>query len=170
MKNSRILQALFVAAAVPCILAGCAHPQLVDMGAPEPQIVEYLGAPHARVALPDGRTRLVYSGQGAAQEVWWMTLDAEGRLEKLENVLDREHFALIKPGVSTEADVWNLFGKCAQEYEFHLSNQHAWMYRFKDEGMFDMACWVQFDVNGVVTEVGYTLDPWKDRDSFLMSI
>lgn len=27
-----------------------------------------------------------------------------------------------------------------------------------------MACWVQFDVNGVVTEVGFTTDPWKDRD------
>lgn len=27
-----------------------------------------------------------------------------------------------------------------------------------------MACWVQFDMKGVVTEVGYTIDPWWDRD------
>ena len=38
------------------------------------------------------------------------------------------------------------------------------MYRFLDDGFFYMACWVQFDTEGVVTEVGYTLDPWRDRD------
>lgn len=148
------------------VLAGCAHPQLLDLGESEPQIIESLGAPDARTVLPDGRVRLVYSGQGAAQEVWWLTLDAAGRLEKRENVLDREHFALIRPGVSTEADVHALFGKCAQKYTFALIDQHAWMYRFKDDGVFDMACWVQFDTKGVVTEVGYTLDPWKDRNPF----
>ncbi len=159
-RLSGALCAIFAAA----VLAGCAHPQLLDMGESETQIVSELGAPDARTQLPDGRVRLVYSGQGAAQEVWWLTLDAAGRLEKRENVLDREHFALIRPGVSTEADVHALFGKCAQEYTFALIDQHAWMYRFKDEGAFDMACWVQFDVKGVVTEVGYTLDPWKERN------
>ena len=102
--------------------------------------------------------------QPFGQEVWWIEFDADGRIVRREEVLDRAHMALIKPGVSTEKDVWNLFGKYAQEYTFSLIDQTAWMYRFKDDGLFDMACWVQFDVNGVVTEVGFTTDPWKDRD------
>ncbi len=164
-----LCRALCAALVLPFFLAACAHPQLLDMGESGSQIVEYLGNPDARVTLPDGSTRLVYSGQGAAQEVWWLTLDKTGKLVSRINALDREHFALIKPGVSTEKDVWNLFGKCAQKYEFALSNQHAWMYRFKDEGAFDMACWVQFNPEGIVTEVGYTLDPWKDQDHWLLS-
>ncbi len=30
-----------------------------------------------------------------------------------------------------------------------------------------MAFWVQFDTRGIVAEVGYTLDPYKDRDHWL---
>ena len=82
-----------------------------------------------------------------------------------EAVEEKLHFALIKPGVSTQKDVYALFGDCAQKYVFHLSDQTAWMYRFLDDGVFHMACWVQFDMQGVVTEVGYAADPWHDRDS-----
>ena len=111
--KKRLCAALSAALVLPFFLAACAHPQLLDMGESDSQIVEYLGNPDARVELPDGSTRLVYSGQGAAQEVWWLTLDKAGKLVSRINALDREHFALIKPGVSTEKDVWTLFGKCA---------------------------------------------------------
>lgn len=119
------------------------------------------------VLIPIMLAACAHPQQPFGQECWWMTFSADGRFEKLENVLNREHFALIKPGRSTEADVWNLFGQYAEKYEFRLKNQHAWMYRFKDEGIFDMAFWVQFDTRGIVAEVGYTLDPYKDRDHWL---
>lgn len=136
----------------------------MDPGMTESQVRTELGAPHAAVDTGKGTQRWVYSMQPFGQEVWWIEFDADGRIVRREEVLDRAHMALIKPGVSTEKDVWNLFGKCAQEYTFSLIDQTAWMYRFKDDGLFDMACWVQFDVNGVVIEVGFTTDPWKDRD------
>ena len=63
-----------------------------------------------------------------------------------------------------EDDVWKLWGRCAQKYTFHLVNQHAWMYRYKDFGGFDMAVWPQFDENGVVQSVETTMDPWKEKD------
>ncbi len=162
------IRAIAACAAMAVLLGGCAHPQLLDMGAADASIVAELGAPDARVALADGRTRLVYSEQASAQEVWWLTLGSDGRLEGRENAMDRAHFALVRPGVSTEEDVWNLFGRCAEKREFALSNKHAWMYRFKDEGLFDMACWVEFNPQGVVVEVGYTLDPWRDRNPLFL--
>lgn len=149
-----------------CIIAltACAHPQLMELSAPSESILAALGNPDAKKNLPDGGQRWVYSMQPMSQQVWWLTFDAEGRLLTKEEVLNREHFARIQPGISTQKDVYELFGKCAQKYVFHLSNQTAWMYRFLDDGIFHMACWVQFNLDGVVTEVGYTTDPWHDRD------
>ena len=136
----------------------------MDPGMTESQVRTELGAPHdpaVRIELdpPDLLTEGLHGIDPALRAL----ARINGRVRR-EEVLDRAHMALIKPGVSTEKDVWNLFGKCAQEYTFSLIDQTAWMYRFKDDGLFDMACWVQFDVNGVVTEVGFTTDPWKDRD------
>lgn len=160
----KIVTKAAISAALVLMLGACAHPQLMECGTAKSTVESELGTPHAQVKLSDGKTRFVYSMQPFGQEVWWLTFDSKGTLIKREEVLDREHFALIKPGVSTKDDVWNLFGKYAQEYEFHLINQTAWMYRFLDSGVFYMACWVQFDTKGVVTEVGYTTDPWRDRD------
>lgn len=153
-----------LASAACLLLTACAHPQLMDPGMTEAQVEAELGEPHAAVETSDGTQRWVYSMQPFGQEVWWLEFDADGRLVKREEVLDRAHMALIKPGVSMEQDVWELFGKCAQKYTFSLVDQTAWMYRFRDDGLFDMACWVQFDLHGIVTEVGFTTDPWKDRD------
>ena len=139
-----------LASAACLLLTACSHPQLMDPGMTESQVRTELGAPHAAVDTGEGTQRWVYSMQPFGQEVWWIEFDADGRIVRREEVLDRAHMALIKPGVSTKKDVWNLFGKCAQEYTFSLIDQTAWMYRFKDDGLFDMACWVQFDVNGVV--------------------
>lgn len=146
------------------LMHGCAHPDLIDLQTPGSEVEASLGAPDARIALEDGSTRLVYSMQPMSQQVWWITLDAQGRVQSKENVLDRDHFALIKIGSTTKQDVFNLFGPCAEKFHFALKNQDAWMYRFLDEGLFYMAFWVQFDENGVVAEVGYTQDPWRDRD------
>lgn len=161
-----MMQRVLLGAACAAVLAmtGCAHPDFVDLNASADAVTQSLGAPDAVVPLPDGGERFVYSMQPMSQQVWWLSFDPQGRLLSKENVLDREHFALIKPGVSTERDVFSLFGKCAQTYEFALKNEHAWMYRFLDDGMFYMACWVQFNTQGIVTEVGYTTDPWRDRD------
>ena len=150
---------------LPVMLAACAHPQRMDLSMSREAVEEKLGPADAATRLEDGTTRLVYSMQPMSQQVWWLTFDAAGNLVRKEEVLDRAHFALIKPGVSTQKDVYALFGDCAQKYVFHLSDQTAWMYRFLDDGVFHMACWVQFDMQGVVTEVGYTTDPWHDRDS-----
>ena len=39
------------------------------------------------------------------------------------------------------------------------------MYRFKDNGGFDMAVWPQFDTKGVLQSMEVTTDPWRDNDT-----
>ena len=161
--------ALAAAFGAVVVLGGCAHPQLVEMGQTQEDVIAYLGEPQAQTAMPDGTVRLTYSVQPFGQEVWWLFVDQSGKVVSREQGLQEKYFNMLTPGKSTEADVWAMWGKCAQKYEFNLVNEHAWMYRFRDKGGFDMAVWPQFDVNGVMQSIEVTEDPWKnnDRNNFM---
>lgn len=150
------------------VLGGCAHPQLVSMGETEQEVVAYLGEPAAKTPMSDGTVRLTYSGQPYGQDVWWLFVDQDGKVVAREQGLQEKYFNMLTVGKSTEADVWALWGKCAQKYEFPLVNEHAWMYRYKAPGGFDMAVWPQFDTNGVMRSLDVTQDPWvlNDGDDF----
>ncbi len=147
------------------LIQGCAHPQLIDMGQEQESVVAELGEPHAKTPMPDGTVRWTYSVQPFGQEVWWLFMDADGKVVAREQGLQEKYFPMVKIGEWTEKDIWALWGKCAEKYEFRLVNEHAWMYRFRDAGGFDMAVWPQFDVNGIVRSMDVTIDPWKDKDS-----
>ena len=165
MRKSSGLKTAFLATALSVVgvLAGCAHPQLVSMGETQQEVIAYLGEPHAKT-----QTRLTYSGQPYGQDAWWIFIGQDGTVVSREQGLQEKYFNMLTPGKSTEADVWALWGKCAEKYEFPLVNEHAWMYRYKAPGGFDMAVWPQFDVNGVMRSLEVTLDPWvlNDGDSF----
>ena len=160
--------ALGVACAAAVVLAGCAHPQLVHMGETADEVVAYLGEPAAKTPMPDGTVRYTYSGQPFGQVVWWLFLDQNGRVVSREQGLQEKYFNMLTPGKSTEADVWALWGKCAQKYEFPLVKQHAWMYRYRAPGGINMAVWPQFDEKGEMQSLETTLDPWvlNDGDSY----
>ena len=162
---SRIRHWLALAASV-ALLAGCAHPQLMDMGESSDKVVGSLGEPAAKTLMENGTVRYTYSQQPFGQEVWWLFFDQNGRLVAREQGLQEKFFTIPKFGVWTEKDVWAFWGRCAQEYDFPLVGEHAWMYRFKDEGNFDMAVWPQFDKDGILRSLDITEDPWKsDFDS-----
>lgn len=156
---------LIALGAVVGVLAGCAHPQLVEMGTTQEEVVSYLGEPAAKTTMPDGTVRYTYSGQPFGQDVWWIFVDQNGKVVSREQGLQEKYFSMLTLGKSTEADVWALWGKCAEKYEFPLVNEHAWMYRYRAPGGFNMAVWPQFDVNGVLRSLEVTLDPWTLNDS-----
>ena len=150
-----------IAAAV--VLGGCAHPDFIKVGQPDLEVKAELGSPDGKLVNVDGSYVLVYSDQPFGQEVWWMHFDPNGRFVKKEGALNEEHVQLVVPGKHTKAEVFQMFGRCAQEYTFHLINKHAFMYRFEEAGGMDMAWLVQFNEQGIVTETAVTQDPW-DRD------
>lgn len=147
------------------VLVGCAHPDFIKVGQSDNEVKAELGAPDGKLLNADGSFVLVYSDQPFGQEVWWMYFDSNGRFVKKERALDEDHFKLVIPGKHTENDVRQMFGRCAQEYTFHLIDEHAFMYRFQEPGSINMAWWVQFNKQGVVTETAVTRDPWeRDND------
>lgn len=166
MQETKKRSVAWVCALISAVaLLGCAHPQRIEMGQSEHSVQQTLGEPQAKTPMPDGTVRWTYSSQPFGQRVWWLFFDANGRVVAREQGLQEKYFSLLRIGQSTEADVWALWGRCAEHYTFALVNEHAWMYRFIDKGGFDMAVWPQFDVNGVLRSLDVTRDPWKDRDS-----
>lgn len=161
LKQMKNIKTLLMSLSAIALLGGCAHPQLVDMGMTEESVVQYLGTPHAKTILADDSVRLTYSGQPYGQDVWWLFLDKAGKVIGREQGLQEKYFQMLTPGKSTEADVWAMWGPCSERYEFKLANEHAWMYRFRDDMNMDMAVWPQFDVNGILRSLEVTEDPWK---------
>ncbi len=163
MKNFRMhVKSVALVCAAAFFLGGCSHPQLVDLGATEAQVVAQIGPATARKVMPDGTVRLMYNRQPMGQEVWWMFFDASGRYIRLEQALTYENFTKIIPGKTTQKEVDEMFGKCAETFDFKLLNQSAYMYRYVGDFSRDMALWVQFDRKGIVTEWSISDDPWKE--------
>lgn len=123
MRKSSGLKTAFLATALSVVgvLAGCAHPQLVSMGETQQEVIAYLGEPHAKTQMPDGTTRLTYSGQPYGQDAWWIFIGQDGTVVSREQGLQEKYFNMLTPGKSTEADVWALWGKCAENTNFRLS-------------------------------------------------
>lgn len=149
-----------ILAASALVLVGCAHPDLIKTGTSEIAVVNELGAPDSKMSHADGSFTLVYSMQPFGKETYWMNFDKNGNFIGKEKTMNEEHFKLVVPGKHTKADVYQMFGHCAQEYDFKLQNQTAYMYRFNDDVGMAMAFWAQFDTDGVVTETAVTQDPW----------
>ena len=100
--------ALATAVGAVAVLSGCAHPQLVEMGQTQEDVIAYLGEPQAKTPMPDGTVRFTYSVQPFGQQVWWLFIDQSGRVVSREQGLQEKYFKMLTPGKSTEADVWAL--------------------------------------------------------------
>ena len=78
-----------LASAACLLLTACSHPQLMDPGMTESQVRTELGAPHAAVDTGKGTQRWSIPCKPFGQEVWWIEFDADGRIVRREEVLDR---------------------------------------------------------------------------------
>lgn len=64
------VRCLALTVACAALLAGCAHPQLMEPGMSLTAVETELGAPDAKVTLESGGTRFVYSLQPMSEQVW----------------------------------------------------------------------------------------------------
>lgn len=123
-----------------------------------------LGRPTADVQLPGGGTRLQYSRQPFDQAVWNADFDAQGKLARVEQVMTDAAFARVQSGKDTRTEVLRDFGPPAEEFNYKLRNESAWMYRYYTFGNFKAAMFIYFDPAGVVKRTEPGLDPWSIQD------
>jgi hypothetical protein len=154
----------FASVLVVLLLAACAAPGSLPPGTPIAAARASLGRPTAEVTLPDGGSRLQYSGQPFVQSVWNADFDSQGRLRQVEQMMTDEAFLRVRAGKDTQADVLRDFGPPADVFSYRLKNETAFMYRYYTHGGFKAAMFVYFDPAGVVKRTETGLDPWAIRD------
>jgi len=153
-----------LAAALVLVLAACATPLSLKPGTSLEEARSTLGRPTAEVKLPDGGTRLQFSGQPNNQSVVNADFDAQGRLRIVEEMMTDESFARVRAGKDTQADVLRDFGPPAETFHYRLSNESAFMYRYYTHGGFKAAMFIYFDPAGVVKRTETGMDPWSIRN------
>ena len=118
-----------------------------------PEVIAAMGEPAMRWHDGDGRQQLAYPKGPAGSETFMVFIDAKGRLEQIEAVLNWEHFAKIVPARSNQDSVLRLLGPSldSQTSYFDRRDELVWSWRFcndrGEEAFFD----VLFDASaGVV--------------------
>ena len=154
--------------ALALLLAACASPMSLKPGTSIDEARSTLGRPTAEVKLPDGGTRLQFSGQPHNQSVVNADFDAKGRLRIVEQMLTDESFSRVRSGKDRREDVLRDFGPPAETFYYRLPNEWAFMYRYFTHGGFKAAMFIYFDPDGVVKRTETGMDPWAigggDRD------
>jgi hypothetical protein len=107
-------------------------------------VIESMGMPAMHWKDADGREQLAYPRGPAATQTFMVFLEPDGRLARIEKVLDMEHFARIERDKSGMADVLRLLGPVwpSNDAYFEARDERVWSWLFCDswnrEAYFDV--------------------------------
>lgn len=125
---------------------------LVVGQATEAAVIARMGMPADRHTLPDGSRQLVFPRGPLGLHTFVAHLDADGRLVRIENVLDDRHFASIIVGESRRDEVRRRLGPPAEVLDFPRRQEQTWDYRFLDAWGRTARFVVVFDAAGIVRQ------------------
>jgi hypothetical protein len=134
-------------------LASCAGygPVGVQAGQTEAQVVQVMGQPTGRYAMPGGAQRLEFARGPYGRHTYMIDLDAQGRVVQVDQVLDTWHFATVLPG-QTSDEVLRALGR-PSERAGSMRNGQIWSWRYANN---DCLWWqAQFDAQGILVQAGY---------------
>ncbi|MFZ4537432.1 hypothetical protein [Propionivibrio sp.] len=99
-----------------------------------PEVIASMGEPAMRWKDADGREQLAYPRGPAGTQTFMAFIGADGRLERIEGVLDMDHFARIVAGKSDKEAVLRLLGPSQPQWTayFKARDELVWEWRFCD--------------------------------------
>ena len=83
--------------AVVCLVSGCAS--LQPGTSREADALAYFGRPASQFSMPDGSRALDFPRAPSGHENWRVIIGPDGVVQRVEQLLDEEHFAQIKRGM-----------------------------------------------------------------------
>jgi hypothetical protein len=123
----------------------------------EAEVREKFGEPAATYTEDNGTRTLEYPRQPAGQINYMITIDAEGKMGAMRQVLKVTNFVKIQPGWD-KAQVRRLLGKPAKQQKFDLQKEEMWEWRFAD-GQESKVFTVTFNLEGRVKSTATLPDP-----------
>ena len=131
------------------LLAACATPASLPAGSTEAELRSRMGNPSIELPNPDGSRQLVYPTGPYGTSTFMAYVGPDGRLSRVDQVLDDVRFQQIRPGMTRE-ELLRHIGTPYQTGRFANLGQTAWDYRFRDSWGYDAILSVMLDDNGIV--------------------
>jgi hypothetical protein len=132
----------------PALLAACAGPPPVP-GEPAAAVEAKLGRPTG-VYRDGADTMLEYATGPWGQYTWMARIGGDGKLVSYEQVLTGQKFATIKPGKDDKDSILRTLGRPAQVTHYHSVDGDVWLYRYKEQDVWNSMMSVEFNRAGVV--------------------
>ncbi len=112
-----------------------------------PEVVASMGEPAMVWKNPDGSQQLAYPRGPAGTQTFMAYVGPDGKLQRIEGVLDLAHFARIQAGMSKE-EVLRVLGPPGPLWTqtYSRSNTLAWSWLFCDSASLQNFFDVMFDV------------------------
>lgn len=128
MKHGLILSSLLLVSACASLGESALRPQQDSLA----DVLRVMGEPSMRWQDADGKSRLAYPRQSGTGNLM-VTIDADGKFLQVEKVLDLEHFARVREGMSKE-EVLRLLGPsvAGETIYFSARDELAWTWFFQD--------------------------------------
>jgi hypothetical protein len=141
-------------------LAACAHlaPASLPPGMPADAVLARLGPPGH--TYRDGAETVLEYPRG--QYTFMARLDAQGKLVSYEQVLTSARFAGVRIGKDNKTTILHTFGQPAETQRYALSDTDAWLYRYKEQDVWNSVMYVQFAPDGVVKAMMNGPDPERE--------
>ncbi len=142
---------------LPALVAGCVatSPLSVSVGDSKSEVVRQLGKPMRETALAYGE-RLDYSRGPDGLNTYFVYLDNEGRMSRVEQSLTDTNFSRIQAGMS-QAQVIEILGDPPKRHQIGRERGYVWSYR-----SFSTVCnWfqIEFTPEDIVRSADYNRRP-----------
>lgn len=121
-----------------------------------PEVVASMGAPAMLWKNPDASEQLAYPRGPAGTQTFMAYVGPDGKLQRIEKVLNTEHFALVRAGMSKD-EVLRVLGPPGSRWTqfYSRSNQLAWSWLFCSSWNVQEFFDVMFDgTTGIVLSTG----------------
>ncbi|MBK7955065.1 MAG: hypothetical protein IPK02_14555 [Candidatus Accumulibacter sp.] len=121
-----------------------------------PEVVGSMGQPAMVWKNPDGSEQLAYPRGPAGTQTFMVYVGPDGRLQRIEKVLNMEHFARVQKGM-TQDEVLRILGPSGSQWTqfYPRSNQLAWSWLFCNSWNVQEFFDVMFDASsGIVYSTG----------------
>jgi hypothetical protein len=122
----RAARLIATATATAALLGACAIP--FKPGQTEAEVIAAAGPPTGRYVMPDGTRRMEYATGPMGRHTWMIDLDAQGRVQQVEQVLSEMTFLKITDGMARD-DVLRLIGRPAHRQREWM-NKETWFWRY----------------------------------------
>ncbi len=128
---------MLLAIALALLLPACAGYSgggLIAGGAGQDDVIRVMGEPRMQWSEPDGTRRLAYPRGPMGVHTYMVLIGADGKLQRIENVMDPRFFRRIEAGMD-KGQVLRVLGPAEPSWTvyFKARDELVWEWRYCDE-------------------------------------